>query len=892
MSWIKRIGSIARRRRLERDLNDELQHHIELKTQENIEAGMTPEEARYAALKAFGGVEQKKEECRDADRLSWIEDLLQDIRFGARQLRYSPGFTAVSVITLALGIGLNTSIFTLYDAATLRALPVKDPGSVVRVYQGVENDPGRFRSFSYPEYRALRGFNGVFSGLIAYSWIPAELGSGADARYARGLIVSGNYFSVLGGEAAFGRTFAPEKGETPAAYPVLVLSHEFWQQRFNSDPSIVGKTVRLNGTLLTVVGIARQSFVGTEPQIPDFWAPLAMQPQLIPGGSLLGDRRAYWLNIAARLRLGTSLGQAQGSMNILIGRLAQEYLGANEKANIILTSASFLSRPDERGQVDSLAFLVMAAVGMILLIACANVASLVLARGAGRQKEISVRLSLGASRSRLIRQLLTESALLALLGGGAGLLLAWRLPKFLIALLQPPYEQPIVLHLGLDIAVVTYALVLSLITGVIFGLAPALQASKPNLVASLKDAGTPFGQQLNRSRFRSMLVVVETALCFVLLLGTGLLVRALQRAATVDPGFDTKHVLVVSLDLGYHGYDDNRAAAFHRQLVSRLQNEPGVKSVSVVSLAVLGGVSRSASITVPGKEVPSSRLWDYWVVSSNYFEALGIRVLRGRAFDDRDMRGAPAVAVINEAMARDVWPGENPVGKFVRLGPPSVPFAEVVGVVKNTSGARLWERNKPCIYLPLLLSAQGPPIQTEQLGMKLLIRTEGSPESVAPMVSRVVRDLDPNVSSSYSALEKSLGRWVWFSQVGAAVSGFLGLLAVLLAVVGLHGIVSYSVSQRTHEIGVRMAMGARKGDVLRLVVRQGMLLVWAGAGIGVVGGLALGHFLSSMLYGVRPTDPLTFVVVSSILTGAGLLACYIPARRAANVDPVVALRHE
>ncbi len=415
-------------------------------------------------------------------------------------------------------------------------------------------------------------------------------------------------------------------------------------------------------------------------------------------------------------------------MEVLINRLSQDYLGTKEKARIALTPGSFLARPDVRGQVDSLAFLVMAAVGMVLLIACANVASLLVTRTAGRQKEIGIRLSLGATRRRLIQQLLVESSSVALLGGGVGLLLAGWLPGFLIEVLQPPYEQPFTLHLGLAIPVLGYAVLLSLVTGLALGLSPALQASKPNLLSAIKDEGTSFSGRLSRSRLHSLLVVAEISTCLVLLLAAGLLVQGLKRAQSIDLGFDTKDVLVISLNLGQHGYDDIRAAEFHRKLTERLGSVPGVKSVSVASLAPLGGVSRAAPITVAGKVVPasvSSRLWDFWVVSSNYFETLGIPILEGHSFSDQEMRGGRPVAIINEAMARQVWPGQNPLGKLFRLGPASAPFTEVVGVVKDTRGARLWEENKPYVYLPLLLSTQGPPVQTGQLGMKLLFGSKG-----------------------------------------------------------------------------------------------------------------------------------------------------------------------
>jgi putative ABC transport system permease protein len=532
---------------------------------------------------------------------------------------------------------------------------------------------------------------------------------------------------------------------------------------------------------------------------------------------------------------------------------------------------------------------------MVLLIACANVANLMLARASGRQKEIGIRLSLGATRRRLIQQLLTESSLVALLGGGLGLLLAYWMPNLLIEVLQPPYEQPISLHLGLDIPILGYTLLLSLVTGAAFGLAPALQASKPNLLSAIKDGGNPFGQGLSRSRLHNLLVVAETSICVVLLLGAGLLVRALKRAQTVNLGFGAKHVLVVALDLHLHGYDDMRAAEFHRELTEQLQTLPGVKSVSLASLAPLGCVSRAAPITIgerePSVSLPSLSV-NYWVVSPNYFETLGVPIVRGRNFSVQDTRGGPPVAIVNEAMARQFWPGEDPVGKRLRPGPPSVPFAEIVGVVKNTRGARLWEADEPYVYLPILQTTEGPPVQTGQLGMKLLVRAEPNPDVVAAMLPRVVKTLDPNVQASSTLLVKSVGRWVWFSQVGAMLSSGLGLLALLLAAVGIYGVMSYSVTQRTHEMGIRMALGASQDDVLKLVVGQGLRLTLLGVAIGLLISLAATRVIAGMLYGVKPTDPVTFVSVSLLLTAVALLACYIPARRATKVDPMVALRYE
>jgi len=827
--------------------------------------------------------------------------LFQDVRYALRQLRKSPGFTAVAVLTLGLGIGLNSAIFTLFDALTLRPLPISDPDAVVNVYQRIQDEAGSYHSFSYPEYVALRQSNAVFSGLIAYSWMPAEIvtptRSTVDgAEEAHGLLVTANYFPLLGGEAALGRTFLTEEDESHGARPVMVLSHGFWEEHFSSDRSIVGKSVKLNGTLMTVVGVASAGFVGTEPQTPDFWVPMMMQAQLTPGDERLSDRRSFWLDVVARLKPGVSRTQAQAGMDALINRIAPDYLGTNQKVSIDLVAGSLLARPDVRGQVESLAFLVMASVAMILLIACANVANLSLARSAVRQKEIGVRLSLGASRGRVVQQLLTESLLVALLSGVAGLLLARWLPGAIISLLRPQHEQPISVPLVLDIPVLGYTLLLSVGTAIVFGLIPALRASRTNPNWASKGEITTLGQGGGRLRIHSVLVGTEISVCLVLLLGAGLLARALGRAQTVDPGFDMKHVLALSMDLNLHGYDNERATEFHRHLIEQLQALPGVKAVSVASLAPLGGMSRAAPVTAADSNGPVGRSETsvgYWVVSPNYFATLSIPIVRGRSFGLRDAGQGTPVAIINEAMARQFWPGQDPVGKRLRPGPPSVPFTEVVGVVKNTRGARLWEADQPYVYLPLLQNnTKGPAIQTEQLGMKILIRTDGNPDDISAIVPRVVRTLDPNVQGSAATLGKSAERWVWFSQVGAMLSSSLGILGLFLASLGIYGLMSYSVAQRTHEVGIRIALGANRSDILKLVLGQGLRISLVGLVVGLAIALGVTRVIAAMLYGVKPTDPVTFGGVSALLTAVALLASYLPARRAAKVEPLVALRYE
>jgi macrolide transport system ATP-binding/permease protein len=882
------------------ELSEEIRAHLEMAAREREERGESAGDARTAARREFGNATLVKETTRGMWGWAALGRLWQDVRYGLRMMRKNPGFTTAVVLTLGLGIGVNSAIFTLFDAVMLRALPVRDPGAVVSVYQRVQDQAGGYRSFSYPEYVALRESNDVFSGLIAYSWIPAEIAmptqaAAGGAEEVHGLLVTANYFQLLGGEVALGRTFLAEEDETRGPRPVIVLSHRFWEQYFHADRSIVGKSVKLNGVLMTVVGVAGAGFVGTEPQTPDFWVPMMMQPQIMPGDYRLGDRGSFWLDVIARLKPGVSRAEAQTRMDILLGRIAPDYFGTDQKVSVDLVSGSFLARPDLRSQVNSLALLVMASVAMILLIACANVANLSLARTEVRQKEMAVRLALGASRGRLVRQLLTESLLLSLLSGAAGLLLARCLSGALINLFRPPYEQPINLHIVLDLPVLGCTLLLSLGTALVFGFIPALRASRTNLSSATKGEIMAVGQGSSRLRVRTLWVGAEISVCLVLLLGAGLLIRALRRAETIDPGFDVKHVLALSMDLNLHGYNNTQAAEFHRQLIEKLQALPGVKAVSVASLTPLGGVSRAAPMTVAESNAPASAsqtLVGYWVVSPNYFATLSIPIVRGRSFGVRDAGQGPPVAIVNEATARQFWPGQDPIGKRIRPGPESVQFTEVVGVAKNVRGARLWETDQPYVYLPLLQGTAGPPVQTEQLGMKLLIRADGNPDDVSALVPRVVRELDPNVQVSAASLGKSMERWVWFSQVVAMFASSLGILGLLLAAVGIFGVMSYSVTQRTHELGIRMALGADRSEILKLILGQALRITLVGVAAGLLLAVFVTRVIAAMLYGVNPTDPAAFGAVSLLLTGVALIASYLPARRATRVDPMVALRYE
>jgi predicted permease len=797
-----------------------------------------------------------------------------DLRYSFRTLIKHRNFTAAALLTLALGIGINTSIFTLLYSVAFRPLPVKDPDRVVNVYQTLDGEfsrqvEGSVDLLSYPEYLSYRDRVGTVAGLAASSDVKLYLG-GDNVERINGLMVTDNYFSLLGGGSAVGRTFSNNECQTPLQCPVAVLSYGFWQRRFGSNHAIVGTTLTLNRQRFTVIGVASKDFQGAEMTVPDVWVPVTMQPALMPDSKFFELPNCSWLTVIGRLNDGVSLPQLQAQMQLVAGQMDHDYPGRKTTVNVM--KGSYLNSPEVRSEGLPIAVLVMAAVGLVLLIACANVSNLMLARSATRRKEIAVRLALGASRWRLIKLLLTESLLLAILGGVCGLLLAVLLPPILLSVIP---EAGLDVDFKPNVTVFAYMFLISLITGVVFGLAPAIQSTKPNLTSALKSRNRP---RTGPPHLRNLLVIGQVAVSLVLLIGAGLLVRGLQQAQSTDLGFDEKNLLVLSMDLSTQGYDQARAAAVYTQLSERVKALPGIKSVSLAEVVPFAG-RRDATIDIEGVEANGVGAN---VVSPEYFQTLGIPLRRGRYFSEEDARNGSLTAVISQTMANHFWPGVDPIGKTFKDS--SGPAHQIIGVVADISSRQIGKLDGPLFYTPAS--------PTGSTGLSFLLRTNENQSASVNAVREVARSLDKDVFVSVEPLEENVRRMLEPARTGAWFSGTISLLALLIAATGVYGMLSYHVVERTSEIGIRMALGAQRRNVLLLIVGDGMKLAGIGTAIGVLVAIVLTKVMTSLLFGFASTDPFTVAAVSIGALAVALLACYIPAYRATKVDPLVALRNE
>ncbi len=815
-----------------------------------------------------------------------MEAILKDIRYGIRGLVKRPGFTAIAIVTLALGIGANTAIFSLVNAVLLRPLPVSHPEQVVSVAIRGKNDA--INAFSYLNYKDFRDRNDVLSGLLVYRFVPLALSRDGNNERVWSFAVSGNYFDMLGVQAIQGRTFLPEEDQTRLSHPVVVLSHGFWQRRFGADPNLIGQEILLNNHNFKVIGVAPEGFKGTElVYSPDLWVPASMAGWIEPGSTYLDDRGQGNFFGIGRLKPGINADQAQASLNLLAQQLGKEYPDSNEGQTVQITPPGFII-PDLRGGVVSFTWILMAAVALVLFIACINLAGLLLARATDRRREIAIRLALGAGRGRLLRQLLTETIMLSIVGGAIGFWLAIWIIHLLLTF-KPPIDFPLTLNVGVDWRVMFFSMAVSLLTGIVFGLAPALQATRPVLVTALKDATGQAGYR--RSRLRSGLVVAQLALSLVLLISAGLVARTLQHLRTMNPGFDTRDTLTMSFDLGLQGYDEAKGKQFYRQVVERVQGLPGVRSASVASSLPLSLNYNSSYIFVEGQ--PSERganapLAMVATVNPAYFQTMGTPLLHGREFNDQDREDTELVAVVNEAFVKQLLQYErtgDAIGKRVGMRTEKGPFVRIVGVVEDGKYFNIAETPRPFLW--------GPFSQNYYGSASLIVRTSGPPQSFIAAVRNEMRALDPTLPIyGVKTMSEHMRLALFPSRVAATMLGAFGFVALTLAAIGIYGVTSYSVAQRTREIGIRMALGAQLFDVLKLVVNQGIKLTIIGVGIGLLGSYLATRAMAALLYGVSATDTTTFIGVSVLLIVVALAASYFPARRATKVDPLVALRYE
>lgn len=815
---------------------------------------------------------------------------MHPLKLAARQLLKSPGFTLVAVLTLALGIGANTALFSVMDRLLVRPLPVPDPDRLALVGQGrPDGHPDWF--FNYPLFLDYQRGNTVFSHLAAVAEMDVGLGTGGSTERQRALLVSGNYFTLLGVNAALGRTFAAEEGAEPDGAPVAVLGHGLWQRGFGADPQVIGRPVTVNGRTFTVIGVAPREFAGTSRgTVPDLYLPIplfgVLNGPLQNGEHPLRSRFFLWHLVIGRLREGVTHGQAQASLQALTERFHE-----NRPPN---TPDAIAVRPGAQGFTHDLREtrlpmnLLLGTAALVLLIACANLANLQLARATGRSREVAIRLALGAGRGRVVRELLTESLLLALGGGALGLVVAVGLTGVLERF--RPAQGQLDLVAGLDVRVLLFALAASVITGILFGLAPALRASRPQLVPELKGGAGGTESRTGRWSLRGLLVVAQIALSLLVLVCAGLCIRSLAKLQHLHPGFEPSRAVLMSLDLGLNNYARPQAAEFFDRLLERARTLPGVEAASLGLTTPLSGNAPGMSLErVEGYEPAQPRehpVGDFNVVAPDFFRALGVPLLRGRDFHATDRAGAPPVIIVNEAFARRYWPGQEAVGRRVWQHGPDGPIeTQVVGVVGSTHSRRLTDAPRPAFYFPLA--------QKSELAMTLVVRTGLEPAGTLAQLRGLVKALDPQVPAfGIRTLAQQRDGSLALQRMAATLLGGFGALALLLAALGIYGVLAYSVSRRTREIGVRMALGAEVSDVLALVLRQGAMLAVAGMILGLAGAAGATRLMRGFLHEVQPLDPPTFGIVVVLLGAVALLACWLPARRASRVDPMEALRSE
>jgi predicted permease len=803
-----------------------------------------------------------------------------DLRYSLRMLLKNPGVTAAAVVSLALGIGANATIFTWVESVLLNPLPqVPEPDRVLVLAPSARD--GRERSLSYPNYRDIRDRATTFD-LIGMEDTLISVSDGSRADRAHAQLVTGNYFDVVGVKPVLGRTFIPDEDRTPSGAPVIVLSQSFWQRRFGGSAAVIGHTVRVNTRPYTIIGVMPAGFIGTGLGLAvDAWLPMMQQPDLQDTGSRLELRGHSWMQAMARLRPGASVEQARADLETIRASLEKEH-ATNDGWRLAFVPP--MEAPwGAPGQLAPVLLVLAGVVSVLLLIACANVANLMLSKAMNRRHEIAVRLSLGATRFRIVRQLVVESLLLAAIGGAAGVAVAYW-SAGLLMMFVPPIDVPIDLGLRVDTTVLLFTFAVTVLTGLVFGLAPALHASGGQVTPALREESGRTSQGVGRSRLRNSLVVAQVALCLVLLVGSGLFLQSLRRARHLNPGFDPKNVVLAMFDVFPAGYDRARGVAFQQQVLDKVRALPGVDQAGLAARVPLDLSNSSTGVTVEGYQPRKNEEVNisYNEVTDGYFETMRIPVVQGRAFSGRDGADAPPVTIVNETMARRYWANQDPVGRYVTVGKAR---RQVVGVVKDGKYRSLMERPTPYMYFPMS--------QSYRSAMIIHVRTSGATDAMFPAIRAAMRELDPDLPLFRAiTMEQSLELATFAQRIGATLLSIFGVLALTLAAVGLYSVMSYAVSQRTHEMGIRLALGASPAELRQMVVKSGMRVAAVGLAIGAAAAAGVSQLLTSLLNGVSPTDPLTFGSVIVLLGLVALAAAFIPARRASSVNPIVALRYE
>jgi predicted permease len=917
---VSRLRGFLIARKLDEDLDCEIESHLAMLTEENIRRGMNGEEARMAACREFGNIPRLAERHREARGLPRLETFLQDLRYALRMLKKSPVFTTVAVLTLGFGIGLNTTLFSVVNTVALKPVPVRDSGRILRLerwfasnVRGLHGD--NQYAFSYSEFRYLALYNRGFSSLIAASFplkvaasLPLDTSTQQTTTASTGSpenttlqLVSANYFSELGTGMALGRGFRSDEDRVAGANPVAILSYPYWQTRFHADPLILGRVLKINDTAFVVTGVTPSGFVGTgnPPVIPDFWMPLSMQAQVLPGQDWLNQPLDYEVQLLGYLAPSASRKQAQADVSMLEERFFQDHPDPDNRTMTVTAQPVTFFGNTEDPRFQLIVALLMTIVGMVLTIACANLANMLLAKASGRQNEVAVRLALGASRVRLIRQLLTESVVLALLGGIAGVLFSlWGTRVLWLAAGQfAGAHSAFVTEIPPDWRVLCYTLLLSVCTGVLFGLSPALHSSRADLTTSLKDAGTAFGHRLDRSRLRGILVTAQVAISTLFLIVAGLLARGLVRSQHVDPGFEVRAVYPMGLA---SDIDPAKSNTLRQQEISWLQALPEVKSVALTDYVPLGGTWTTFAVALDANAAPESAPLNTLArhISPAFFDTLRIPIVRGRNFTREEAQDGTELALVSSSFARQAWPGNDSLGKKIKVHTSRTQWSvfEVVGVAGDVRSANISRLDPAIIYLPTR--------SANLHDYAALLRINGDPRAAMAAVRTTLERTDGQMRPGFSLVSLEDGgmqEQILMARTFTLSAMFLAGLALALASIGVYGVMAFLVSQREKEVGIHMALGATRHDILLLMLGQGMRPVVIGAVLGIVGALSVSGLLRALLifpgsidmfYGGHWFDPATFIGLSCLLAAIALFACYLPAQRATQVDPLVALRHE